>query len=311
MSVDGHLTDIATHVHEVLGERDVRVERIAFGGVNYVYRVATRDRRVIVRIPRVIEGRKELLLNRWCAAICRQCGVPAALVIDIRQSYAGEPVAVEEFIEGTNACEAYQRTDPPPNTLSQFGAILERLHSIPIVGFGRLDEIGQGVHRTWADFLLAPLPLATSCSVQLVLAKFISTEEFTLARRVLEHAAHMDTTATASMLHGDLDTMNIMVLNDNVTGLVDWGDALGGPPLYDVIRFELVRGSTLAQALLSHSPHLNYAAFKSPVANAYRVRLGLDAACWRMLARDETRALKALHWALAAAREYMTCLTRQ
>ena len=51
------------------------------------------------------------------------------------------------------------------------------------------------------------------------------------------HAAALAAVEVGSLCHGDLKATHILVDADRLAGVIDWGDAAVGDPLWDIARF--------------------------------------------------------------------------
>ena len=125
--------------------------------------------------------------------------------------------------------------------LTEVGGSLRRLHEVRLPRFGWLaeaswDERGDFslVHGSWLGFLNGILGDARRLA-----------NRYTAAAPVAEAAAaamaaHYDALAAVevgSLCHGDLKAAHIFVEAGRVAGVIDWGDAVVGDPLWDIARF--------------------------------------------------------------------------
>jgi aminoglycoside phosphotransferase (APT) family kinase protein len=110
-------------------------------------------------------------------------------------------------------------------------------------GLRRLHEI-RGNDGSWAERLLG---LITRLDV---LADIVPAD---LVRRLrVSVPPFVDTVADVEtvLLHGDLHPRHLYAVGNDLTGVIDWGDATYGDPLFDVARFSMA-GDAATGALLA------------------------------------------------------------
>lgn len=84
-----------------------------------------------------------------------------------------------------------------------------------------------------------------------------------------------------ALLHGDLHPRHLYAVGDKLTGILDWGDAMYGDPLFDIARFTM-SGPAPTAALLT-----GYALTRTPAINR---TLSLYRALWSLMALHAERA---------------------
>ena len=82
-------------------------------------------------------------------------------------------------------------------------------------------------HRSWLDFLQGIVG-DTRCLA----------DRYVVAAPVAEAAAAaLAAVEVGALCHGDLKAAHIFVEAGRLTGVIDWGDAVVGDPLWDIARF--------------------------------------------------------------------------
>lgn len=117
--------------------------------------------------------------------------------------------------------------------------IMEAIRTVRIPGpdtWGRWDPNGVAPHSTWRDFLLAVDDNSPSTRIagwRTRLREHPAGEEaFTRGYELLES---IDLSGvTRSLVHGDLINGNVHVVNDEITGVFDWGSSMYGDHLYEL-----------------------------------------------------------------------------
>ncbi|MGW5360914.1 phosphotransferase family protein [Actinopolymorpha pittospori] len=122
-------------------------------------------------------------------------------------------------------------------TLDDLAEYYARLHKVALPGFGPLSTDGQrGTFDSWSQWQRHTVEDAITALGQhsLVSAAFVSR-----VRQLCDEFATDLDHAPAVLLHADLGDMETFVDTETgaVTAIVDWGAALVGDPLYDLVRF--------------------------------------------------------------------------
>lgn len=120
--------------------------------------------------------------------------------------------------------------------LSHVAHFLTRLHGIQRPGFGWLDVRGVGAYSSWSRWLRYVL----ANDLRLLRSTgHLSGASATLLDSAFAAASPELDRRPAVLLHGDLGDGEIFVdeCTWEVTGIVDWGEALIGDPAYELARF--------------------------------------------------------------------------
>lgn len=142
--------------------------------------------------------------------------------------------------------------------VGEAGAQLRRVHGTRLDGYGRLrhDPARQdppaGTHQTWPDFLAEPLGYLDELVAHDVLGRSLADRlRAALTKTDLPQAYD----GPGLLLHGDLHARHLFAERDELTGvpeltgIIDWGDALAGDPLYDVALFAVEDGRLVTELL--------------------------------------------------------------
>lgn len=224
---------VAAFVARELGCEATRIVRLDAFATNVVYEVDADGRRLVVKASRMHDGMRAEVWACERGAVAG-CAAPAILgrgrldTDDCLSAFIMSRVAGVPIVAGHPA-------------LSEVGAGLRRLHEVRLPGFGGLaeaswDERGDFTlrHSAWLGFLYGICGdvrrLADSYAVAARAAK-------AAAAAIDDHAAALAAVEVGSLCHGDLKTAHILVDAGRVAGVIDWGDAVVGDPLWDIARF--------------------------------------------------------------------------
>lgn len=139
----------------------------------------------------------------------------------------------------------------------ELGTLLASLHRVEVAGFGLIrpnhERPGAGVagtHARWIGYLTTRL---TEHLAYLAFANLIASETAASISEVFEQFPTKDNVPFRSvLLHGDLNSSNVFVDRDGfVTAIIDWEDALGGDPLYDLAFWATFHDEKLHADLLT------------------------------------------------------------
>jgi len=117
--------------------------------------------------------------------------------------------------------------------------IMEAIRTVRIPGpdtWGRWDPNGVASHATWRDFLLAVDDDSAATRTPGWRSKLrghtAGEEAFNEGYRLLES---IDVAGVErSLVHADLINRNVHVVNDEITGVFDWGSSMYGDHLYEL-----------------------------------------------------------------------------
>lgn len=122
------------------------------------------------------------------------------------------------------------------NMLAELAQHLVTLHSIQIDGYGPLDVNGSGKFRSWPDWLRSGFER----SAAILEASGAIPDAFTekLFDALSDLSPELGRRPSA-LLHSDLGDMEVYVdpAGGTITGIVDWGNAIGGDRYYEFSRF--------------------------------------------------------------------------
>jgi aminoglycoside phosphotransferase (APT) family kinase protein len=237
------------------------IERVPTGRSNVVYRVADRaGRAVAVRVAHGRPSRFPAELSAIQAA--GGVGVPVPSVRHVGEVvHRGEalPVMVTNWVDATPLRQAFEvrGTGDPPNALVRsLAQTLAATHSIDVEGFGRLGPELNGSWDRFDHWFVDELePRAERSRQALVDDPVLGTDRRALAlidEALTEVVAARDLLASSMprLVHGDVSPDNLLVdlrdgHPDQVSVLLDWESAKGGPPALDFGWWDHIGGAAL------------------------------------------------------------------
>ena len=288
------ILNLANALETLYGTRPSELTRLPFSSVNEVFLALIGSRALVIKVPRHRldwEGHA-LQLNKRCAEILRPLGVPTPKTITIQVGDVSHPTySVEEHFPGINAgtlgwrplIRCYHAYLP------QLAKIAETIHSITVGGFGPLD---RGHIDTWQAFLTLPVLGVHECAERIVTSRLMTADQLMTAAALLVSLSAGVAVEGARLLHGDLAPNNILLSGATISGIVDWGDALGGDPLYDLVQFEFYCGhKPFAALLFEYQRYSRSLQHPDPrLLDCYRLSIAMSKFSWRT-ATDRTDLL--------------------
>jgi Ser/Thr protein kinase RdoA (MazF antagonist) len=124
------------------------------------------------------------------------------------------------------------------------GPMLRQVHDVTLGGFGFLTATAGGLigqDGTWHDAMRQRIQ-----GLELVGEAGLA-EPALLARAVAavdDRIGRLDTPEPGRLIHGDFHPRHVYAADGRVTGIIDWGDASCGDPLYDFGR--ILHSATVA-----------------------------------------------------------------
>ncbi|MEZ0163523.1 phosphotransferase family protein [Kineococcus sp. LSe6-4] len=222
------------------------VERVQDGISTVVHRVRTRGRTWYLRFGE--EPGDDLWTDAELHARLLAAGVPVPRFVAVtRVPEADRWAALTSEVPGgplTDVADA-------PAVLEAAGRHLRTVNSSPVEGFGFVLRRGPGwplraefaTHEQFVrSYLPAPWPGRLT-------ALFTAEELEEFATLVAEQVA-LD--VAPALVHGDFDVTPVFCLGSRFTGFIDFGEARGAEPWFDLAHFLLHDGEALPGGLLPH-----------------------------------------------------------
>lgn len=203
------------------------------------------NNRVLVRAAR--SARPELTgamaLNKAIHAACRDRGprTPAILHFDPSHDKVPFDYEVIEFVDGATLAQREGDEGAFCEGLERAAEALAQCHGIAVSGFGPLDPAAvvdstpplRGLFDSWGEYLLVR---ADDHLAILRQHDEIDADDERRIRIQFGHLGDIEPPAPR-LLHGDMDSTNIILGDDDTVTLLDWEDALAGDPLFDLAQF--------------------------------------------------------------------------
>lgn len=224
---------VAAFVASELGCEATRVVRVDAFATNAVYAVDADGRRFVVKASMLHEA---VRAEAWACARGADAGCAAPAILGLGR--LGTDDRMSAFIMNRVAGRPIVAGHP---ALPEVGVRLRRLHDVRLPGFGWLaeaawDERGDFTlrHSSWLGFLQGICGDVRSLADRYVVAAPVAEAA---AAALDAHADALAAVEVGSLCHGDLKAAHLLVEAGRLAGVIDWGDAVVGDPLWDIARF--------------------------------------------------------------------------
>lgn len=270
-------------------------EPIAEGEESQAFRFRSETKTYVMRINKAIEGfQKDVFAHRRFA----RYNLPIPEVLRI------EPIGdhfycVSENLRGMTLQDL--RSEQLPPLLGPVAHILDVIAKSDLdglSGFGPFNAQGVGSYGSWRHFLMdIASPRYYDWNA---VGSFMDVSYVHRLLKLLERLA-VHCPETRRLLHGDFGSNNVLTNGSEITGVIDWSEALIGDPLYDVAN--IFFWSTWLECMRQQARYLENHLSSFPNLNdpllCYQLRIGLAEVYGSAVEGKEDAAV----WALSRCNE--------
>lgn len=258
--------DLTTIARKTLNDEIEKLLPVKQGLENEVYSLkTTKGQNVIIRIKQ--RGTTGFEQEAWAMAKAQSLGVPVPHIYAVQDfEIAGElrEVMVTQKAEGKSLAEL--RLEPPQlqQVCRNLGAVLSKLQSESVAGFGFLQAENKWQFENWQSFVAGTLQEREEDAPYVVQAGLSEAEVSSLLQIIGE--MKVQEFQQPVLCHSDISFSHIFVDTDfNITALIDWGMCRGDVRALDI------------SALLIYHPELELSwlleGYHSVVGNEFRKEL--------------------------------------
>ncbi|TSC83560.1 MAG: Uncharacterized protein G01um101416_1219 [Microgenomates group bacterium Gr01-1014_16] len=234
---------VDSFVKEAVGKLPVSRTRIIAGEANEVYDIETIDGKVVVRIDR--SGNSRFEAEQWAIDQCDRKDIPVPRVLLIKKFQEGDKTytaCVQQRLPGdvmergkTNYWE--MPDDQVRRLFLQAGELLARMHSISIEGFDNIDSQGKGKYSAFPE-MMGEHPRQRGGFLKMAQDLGVPESDFVRALEIVESESQRFTMVRPVLNHGDFGGKHIMYQDNQVTGIIDFGEVAGHSAIFDLARWE-------------------------------------------------------------------------
>jgi aminoglycoside phosphotransferase (APT) family kinase protein len=232
-AADGCEAAVAAFVVEHLGCHVTAVRRVRAFATNAVYKVEAGGHRLVVKAS----GLHDALRGEvWACGQGRVTGCPVPSVLGFGRlgSGAGMSAFIMSLVEGVSLAA-------PHPVLREVGVRLRQLHEVRVPRFGCLSDASWNDtgcfslrNDSWRGFLDGIVAEVRALGGSYAVAGAVADA---VAAAVDARGEALAAVELGSLCHGDLKGGHVLVDDDRLAGIIDWGDAAVGDPVWDIARF--------------------------------------------------------------------------
>lgn len=221
-------SSIVAAIAEHAGPGQWSIARLHGFAGNAVYEAVADQRRLVLKMTTAGGVRAE-------AAVCeraRALGIPAPDVIALSPTGGdlGRPYLVMVHVGG-------QPAEPRDVVFREVGAHLRTLHDVALDGFGWFEDNTEGrlagTKRSWEEAFAEGLAAMGGATKTGLMSEEMAVR---IERAVERHRDVLTAVPSGRFVHGDIHPRHVYVEGGRLRGIIDWGDALAGDPLFDLGR---------------------------------------------------------------------------
>ena len=201
---------------QIIKEKIIKINDISIGFDQTVYLINTKENKYIFKeckkSPIKIEN------EEFALKILSNLNIPIPKLI-----FKNSDFLIESYIERNLLSK-----DHKDNYFIELGYYISLIHSIQLEGFGEIKNC-KGEYNSEYDYLFSWLNLNKNSKYD-ILNKYNFEEIF-------NKNIHLFNNKNSFFLHGDISYSNIIVNNNKINGIIDFGDSISGSIEYDLALF--------------------------------------------------------------------------
>jgi aminoglycoside phosphotransferase (APT) family kinase protein len=231
------------------------IDRVPIGKSNVVYRVSdSRGHDFAVRVGRRFPAR--FAVEHAAIDAAANAGVPVPAVLYIGEVSHGDtmvPVMVSSWVEAPSLRTIVDLGNGavPRSAVGSIAAVLARIHSVEVSGFGNLDASLSSPWQQFDEWFLSGLEPKLEASRAALADDPVFRSDpgwidlFDRAVAILHDNRSLLAGTTAGLAHGDLSLENLLVDSGDgaVSAVLDWEAVKGGHPGLDFGWWDHIGGA--------------------------------------------------------------------
>ena len=219
---------------EKLNENVVKMTDSSNGLEQIVKIVETKSKKYIFKKP---QAGKEIMVYRenFVCSNLNQKFIPKIF-------FKGKNYLIESFLDGKKP-----ERNKPEEFFFSLGKNLKKIHKIKMSGFGELQKNGKGEHKNPRDFLDS---LIKQTFPRLKKIKSFNKKLLKHLEKFIYENINFFDEKKSFLLHFDLTPDNILIKNNKLVGIIDFGDVNCGPVEYDFGKLYLEISNKMFKSVL-------------------------------------------------------------
>jgi len=209
--------------------------------------------------------RSRIEAEAWACTAAAGVGVPAPRIIalDSTRAQFPAPYLLMESVAGEPMSRAHLTPHDLQRASREFGAVLRRLHSVEVEGFGPLSASEGDLHgapagqyATWKSAVVSEVQRAL---LYLSERDLIQPQLRSLLQGLLSVDTFLsDIASHGRLLHGDPGASHVYVDTDgHVVGVIDFGTPWSGDPLWDLASLNWEGETDVDEVIEGYGPSVS------------------------------------------------------
>lgn len=267
-------------------------QKLLKGEENEVYEIVTSSRKkIIVRIHR--GDHNAFLAEKWAIDRCEKLGLPVPKILLIKSADVEDKkmyFCVQEFLPGDTLERGnidYSKLDKKllRKLINQAGEMLSKIHTISTQKVGWLDEKGEGIYES--ELIRFNRLKSKEEEIEKIFkALNINPTIFNKILKILKDNLFLFEKYSYVLNHGDYSPKHIMVKEDKITGILDFGGVCSEPGgVYDFFWWDYWQENYLPVEWIKEG-YANKKLFTGDfeaLLRIYRINRGLELLHWYYL----------------------------
>ncbi len=234
---------ITSAIHKIylkkLNQKIKGIRDVSKGYENKVFIVKTDKETSVIRIPKKglppFASKHQALREGWASKAWDKLGIPVPKIITLDESkkLAKFDYVIETYVPGKGLGEVKLSNKQSKAIMHQLGLYLKKMHTIRTKKYGLLVSEKIGEHRKWAEVIK---PEIDGILEDLREKKILQNKIIQQMSEYFREREDVLSFNNPRLLHNDLNRENILVQKGEISGIIDFGDAFSGDPMYDVAR---------------------------------------------------------------------------
>lgn len=228
--------------HQLLGSKPTHCEVLSGGGTFHIlYKAQNQSQTIILKTLLDSPGLSDLTLKKqfFLHSLLEQNKISVPHVLALNTDKAGCKYVAMEFVDGLSYENIPSERSEVEfnNVVTKLGRLIASLHQIPTQGSGELVVPQAGTlplktsAASWHSFLSSQLDKHLSICED---NAYLSSSDCKSSRAIFNELSEVVEVDEPKLLHCDLGSKNIILTPGNDLCLLDWEDAIGGDPIFDI-----------------------------------------------------------------------------
>jgi aminoglycoside phosphotransferase (APT) family kinase protein len=194
-------------------------------GEDYEVKIVITDKgKYVLKVPH--KEKNKILKEVVATHLCKKKGVPVPQVL-----YYNNNFLIEENIEGKDLDGVKTSKKIFSKIYYDMGKILRKMHSIKGKGFGSVQGTTlNGEYSSQKQYIESFIYKEIE---KLERTKYYDSKYILKIKQHYEKEAHLLNTKESVLLHSDMWNDNIMIKDNKILGIIDFGDLCVGPPMQE------------------------------------------------------------------------------